>query len=39
MSKKKKGQAKICKTLHRKLKLKQHEPPKQTGVNSGAPEA
>jgi hypothetical protein len=23
---KKKGQGKICKTLHRKLKLEQHEP-------------
>jgi hypothetical protein len=35
--KKKKGQ-KDCKTLHRKLKFKQHEPHEKTGVKSGAPE-
>jgi hypothetical protein len=33
----KKGQ-KDCKTLHRKLKIKQHEPHEKTGVKSGAPE-
>ena len=28
----------IYKTLHRKLKIKQNEPHKKLGVNSGAPE-
>jgi hypothetical protein len=36
-NRKKKGQ-KDCKTLHRKLKIKQHEPHEKTGVKSGAPE-
>ena len=35
---KEKGQTPIYKTLHRKLKTDQHEPHKQPGVNSGAPD-
>ena len=33
-----KGQTTIHKALHRKLKIEQHEPRLQLGVNSGAPE-
>jgi len=33
-----KGQTAIYKTLHRKLKIEQHEPHKKLGMNSGAPE-
>jgi hypothetical protein len=36
--KRKKGRTMIYKTLHRKLKIEQHEPYKKPGVNSGAPE-
>ena len=32
------GQTTIYKTLHRKLKIDQHEPHKKTVLNSGAPE-
>ena len=33
-----KGQTTIYKTLHRKLKIEQHEPHWKPGMNSGAPE-
>lgn len=33
-----KGQTKIYKTYHRKLKIGKHEPHQQPGVNPGAPE-
>ena len=33
-----KGQTTIHKALHRKLKIEQHEPHLQLGVNSGAPD-
>jgi len=33
-----KGQTVIYKTLHRKLKIEQHEIYKEQGVNSGAPD-
>jgi hypothetical protein len=33
-----KGQTMMYKTLHRKLKIKQHEPYYNPVVNSGAPE-
>jgi hypothetical protein len=33
-----KGQTTIHKALHRKLKIEQHEPRLQLGVNSGAPD-
>ena len=36
--KNRKGQATIYKTLHRKLKIEQHEHHLKSGVNSGAPE-
>jgi len=35
---KKKRQTTIYKTLHRKLKIEQHEPHQKPGMNSGAPE-
>jgi hypothetical protein len=34
----KKQKTTIYKTLHRKLKIEQHEPNYKPGVNSGAPE-
>jgi len=33
-----KGQTIIYKTLHRKLKIEQHEPHETLGINSGGPE-
>ena len=35
---KEKGQTMIYKTLHRKLRIEQHEPQYKAGVNSGVPE-
>ena len=32
-----KGQTKICKTLSRKLKIEQHEPPLKMVMDSGTP--
>jgi len=37
MAKKKKGQTTRYKTLHRKLKIEQHEPIKNLGINLGIP--